>query len=297
MWNTISQIVGNLTTWNLTNMGSQNQKRVTLIVKIPFSVILLMIVTSTPIAANQSKGTVVTCGDTINSPGNYFLRGDCLAPIFFEINITASNVTLHLMGNTIRSTGLIGSFGGFGIHAKDVSNVKILGPGTITGGFTYGVFFQNVSDSVIKNVSAVDNGVGIVLFESTGNTIVSNEANNNGYGIFTIDSDDNDIKGNEANGNSSGIYLERSNENRVKLNEANENKGIGILLSGSNGNEIERNEVNRNSLIGIYLQGFGNLIQKNSALRNGIDLRDTNCGDNRWEDNTFDTSDTSACVG
>jgi parallel beta-helix repeat protein len=278
-------------------MFSHNHPKVTLIVRIFFSTILLLVVTGKPVSARKSSNAV-TCGDTINSPGDYFLGADCIAPIGFEITITASNVTLHLMGHTIRSPGLVGSFGGFGINAHDVSNVKILGPGTITGGFTYGVVFQNVSNSVIRNVSGNDNGAAIVLLESNTNKIVRNEAHNNGYGIFTIDSDDNEIEGNEANDNFAGIYLEGSNDNKIKRNETNENKDMGILLNRSNNNEIEGNKANDNEDVGIFVTGFGNQITKNSARRNGIDLIDTNldCDNNRWEDNAFDTSNPSFCI-
>ena len=280
-------------------MFYHNYQIIRLIVRTFFSIILLLVVTGTPAAANNSgNATTVTCGDTINSPGNYFLRADCLAPIGFQITITASNVTLHLMGHTIRSPGLVGSFGGFGINAHDVSNVRILGPGMITGDFTNAVLFQNVSNSVVKNVSFDDNGVGIVLVESNGNKIFKNEIHNNGFGIFLIDSDHNEIEGNEANNNFVGIFLEGSNDNKVERNEANENRDIGIFLNRSNDNKIAGNEANDNEDVGILLIGFGNHIKKNSARRNGIDLRDTNatCDNNRWEDNTFDTSDPSFCI-
>ena len=282
-------------------MFSHNYPIIRLIVRTFFSTILLLVITGTPAAANQTgNANTVTCGDTINSPGNYFLRADCLAPIGFPITITASDVTLHLMGNTIRSPGLVGSFGGFGIIARDVSNVRILGPGTITGDFTNAVLFQDVSNSVVKNVSFDDNGVGIFLFESNGNKIFRNEFHNNGVGIFLIESDDNQIEGNEANNNSVGIFLEGSNDNKIERNETNENRDIGILLNRSHDNKIEGNEANDNEDFGILLLGFtnGNHITKNSARRNGIDLKDTNptCGNNLWEDNTFDTSDPSFCI-
>ncbi len=235
----------------------------------------------------KPKATPVSCGATISAPGNYFLSGDCTGA---GIKISASNVTLDLKRHT-----LTGTSPGSGIDVFNVSRVNITGPGTITN-YTFGVFFTNVRNSVVENLSVKATLKGIILRNSSGNEIRENQANNHLFtGIELFGCTDNEIEENELTGNGLGILLNNSSGNEIKENETNGNESVGIELdNGSNDNEVKDNEANGNER-GIYLDNgcVDNEIEENTALNNAFgDLFDQNlnCDNNAWEDNTFNTA-------
>jgi parallel beta-helix repeat protein len=240
----------------------------------------------------KPKATPVSCGATINKPGNYFVTSttspNCDVP--GGITINASNVTLNLKGHIFVGSGLTGA----GISASNVSNVKIIGPGFLTL-YEKGVNFNNVRNSIIEDVTVLTNIYGIFLHLSRRNEIQENEADGNfSAGIFLQDADDNEVKENNVFGNGVGIELISSNGNEIEENQANNNSSGGISLSdNSSGNEIEENEANGNIAVGISIDdgSTDNEVEENTAFGNdlGTDLLDGNldCDDNEWEDNDF----------
>ncbi len=209
--------------------------------------------------ARKAKGKPVTCGDTIDKPGNYYLSGDCSGD---GITITASRVTLKLMGHTMTGRG-----DSPGIYATNVSRGKIIGPGTITN-YHNGVHFLFVTNSIVERVTAtLNSNIGILLSESN----------------------DNEVKKNVTENAVVGIWADVANNNEIVENQANQN-AIGIHIHLSSGNEIQENEANDNSLgIGL-VDSTGNQIEENTALNNNVrDLEDVSvdCDFNIWEDNVF----------
>lgn len=120
--------------------------------------------------------TPVTCGTTITQPGTYVLAGDCAAS-GDGILILASKVNLRLNGHTMTGAGR--DFFGVGIFSS--SKVLVTGPGTISG-FASGVTLGNVSDSMVKKVTATGNTLFGIVVENggSGNTIKKNTALNSG---------------------------------------------------------------------------------------------------------------------
>jgi hypothetical protein len=49
---------------------------------------------------------------------------------------------------------------------------------------------------------------------------------------------------------------------------------------------------------GLFVSGTGNTLERNTVLHSRVDLTDANpgCDDNLWRDNTFETSESDACV-
>ena len=120
---------------------------------------------------------------------------------------------------------------------------------------------------------------GILLSKASGAVVTNNRALNNGYGITVLDSNGNTINDNTASRNSDyGIYLQRSNDNILENNTANSNKDKGFFISYSSRNRIENNNANNNIWNGITIwASHRNIIKDNLTLRNafGIVLEDS----------------------
>src|SRR6266481_6302113 len=127
----------------------------------------------------------VTCGDTINAPGQYRLAGDC-GPA--GITIIASDVPLSLDGHTMTGPGCpnpVTCVVSSGITASNVSDVDIDGPGTITKYPGAGVELDTVTNSQVAMVTGSGNVFwGIAVFASDGNQIVNNVTDRNGDSTF-----------------------------------------------------------------------------------------------------------------
>jgi uncharacterized membrane protein len=172
------------------------------------------------------------------------------------ITITASHVHLKLNGHTMTGTGVSAD----GISATNVSHVHIEGPGTISSYF-FGIVFTTVSDSHLEKVTVIkSHDFGLALTQQTTNTHVNNNVfSMNGVGGIFGDptTSDNHLDNNQViNNNSFG--------------------GLGILLSSGATN--------------YHING-------NTALGHLFDLFDDNpnCDDNKWNGNTFVTSNMS-CI-
>jgi parallel beta-helix repeat protein len=218
--------------------------------------------------------TAVSCGSTITVSGTYVLVADCSGG---GIEITASDVTLKLNGNTMTGCSSCGS----GVFVRDafgaVSGVTIKGPGTIIGynaGVQLGVAINGVSGSSVSGLTVTSNADGILLDGASGSTVRGITANKNvNAGVDLFQSSHNTVSGNTANhSNADGILLQGgSAANAVSGNTANNNNKDGIdLVTGATGNTVS-----------------GNTAQGNSTF----DLFDGNdCGSNTWTGNTFKTA-------
>ena len=226
---------------------------------------------------------VTACGTVIGAPGQYVLANDLLACAGTGVTINASTVVLRLDGHTIQGVG-----GGSGIQvASGQTNVRLLGDGLISG-FQFGILFENVDDSSVKDVRVVGNQFGIAVNAgppadnfSERNQFLRNLLENGGHG-FTV------------NGGSNSRFA-----NNVACN----NSGRGIYLFRGTGNEVVGNTTNGNAEIGISVEGplsTGHLIHENSAFGNGVvDLADGNpdCDNNTWTNNQFATAFPASCIG
>jgi parallel beta-helix repeat protein len=145
-----------------------------------------------------------------------------------------------------------------GLVAVNVSHVHIQGPGTIRL-YQFGIEFSGVSDSHVEQVTSVNNSnVGFVLF-NVANIHVNNS-------VFSM------------NGSGGLVFSDNSTDNHVNNNQILGNGIIGIqLFTGSTSNHVNGN----------------------TALGNGLnDLRDDNpnCDNNKWNGNTFNTSNNPTCI-
>jgi parallel beta-helix repeat protein len=253
--------------------------------------------------------TQSTCPIVIDQPGTYILATDVgpCAPGADGIDISASNVTLHLAGHTIAGTATPGTCNntlGISIFSSGpmLTNVNVLGSGTINN-FVLGFDAANSANSSVKfvkvNANCPDLGfaegfeidppgghwtlqgnvvrgpgdttAGIALFQVNNNIVVQNDVNDS---FSFVDSSNNVIVSNTASDNDGGIFLITvtlgSNNNQVSANTTSNNGANGglVITVGSGGNNISGNK------------SFNNL---------PFDMEDDNpsCGTNTWRGNKF----------
>src|SRR5437660_5102557 len=233
---------------------------------------------------------ITHCAFVVTDPGTYFVGNDLGPwPPPCAITVAASRVRLRLEGHTIAGLGLEQ---GDGILATAVHDIKIKGPGTITG-FDTGIRWQNIEDSEVKGVTASRHVNGFVIDGGSRNRFKQNVVSNNLRGIAIEGSNDTTLEENATNDNfgDSGIAIRAAHGNALRGNTANHNGcvgfgGFGIEIGNSARNRIEENTANGNCSVGVALQ-FGsteNEIEDNTALGNQrFDLSDDgpNCDANR----------------
>jgi parallel beta-helix repeat protein len=141
-----------------------------------------------------------------------------------------------------------------------------------------GVVLAYTTNSLIVNVTALNNEIGLWLVCSNNNTIVGGDFSGSAWdGIETISSSGNTIMGNEMNGNVyDGVRLSHSfdlvhsySENNTVSDNLVSNNTDGLYLEASNYNVVEGNLVKRNTDSGIVLDGSaGNLLFTNTMVNN-----------------------------
>lgn len=192
------------------------------------------------------------------------------------INIQSGNVTLDGAGFTISGERLWDSYG---VHVFNstmqltnvtLSNLTVLG-------WTKGMFFDNVTNGSIANITASSNIDGISLYDSDNYLLASNVldqnshagmvlefSNNNiitgnvvgtglNYGIELDSSNNNILADNTARLNGYGVYLAYSSNNTLTSNVASSNDENGISLIHSNSSALTNNTAGLNGKNGIYI--------------------------------------------
>lgn len=226
---------------------------VALIERMKLGFVLLAVLSAGLLCARPARaGTSIiqsTCPVVIAQPGNYTLDSDvgpCL-PGVDGIDITSSNVTLHLNGHTISSSTCNNSDG---IHVLGpspvlpISMVRILGPGTLidfgnngaAGSFgPYGGFLaENSAGSFVKFTTATTTAV------CSGQLTV-------GFGLQA----------------STSMW-------KLDSNVVNEPPSDGIGLNGAGDNDLVRNQVNDTILLG---NSSNNTIINNFASDDRVGMR------------------------
>ena len=245
--------------------------------------------------AANSNNVISQCPTVITQPGTYSLGNDLLCFNTDGIDIQANNVILMLSGHTITQDsthfGLVhqGVSAGVGVAGGN-TNVQIFGPGTITG-FNGGMDFEQVSNSMVENVTSTRNFFGFVV----------NGGFSAGCGA-ACPSTANLFSGNSSTfNNQHGFTLNGGNNNIFNANNSSNNGQDGILLFSAVGNDVHDNTLGSNGGSGIQAiagGGTGNNIHKNTAQGNPrFDLEDDNpnCDSNTWKQNAFGTAN-QTCI-
>lgn len=236
-------------------------------------------------AAGPASAAHVTCGQTILVSTT--LDSD-VGPCADGLVIGANNVTLDLGGFTLRGTPSAGE--GPGVLVSGRTGVTVTN-GTITE-FDTGVAIEGGSGNTATRLNLIGNrgtgdyGEGVLVSDSTGNTVSYNRIVNNGPygGISLLVANNNLVENNEIVGNNmsttntSGIRLENigrtaSNGNTVRNNVVQGSGLDGIqLFAGASNNTVSRNLVLNNNRDGItaFAGSTGNVIEDNQVRFNGF---------------------------
>ena len=273
--------------------------------KLAFCMVLLLI---TPAHLFARANPVTTCGTLITTSGTWALANN-LTCTGDGIDIQVSNVTLKLNGFVISGPGASsGSASGILIASagnRSLSNVTILGPGTVTN-YPSGINFTGTSGGSAVDVTLTANTEGFVFNNDAVGTaprslVISqnNLQKNAEAGIDASSLNSSTIAGNVFNGNHEGIMISGTG-NTLVGNTSSSNTHAGILFLSGAGNTVEANQTRNNRFYGIalYPGANGNHVLNNVSFGSGFDdiLDDnSNCGTDTYANNVFGKANES-CI-
>jgi parallel beta-helix repeat protein len=192
---------------------------------------------------------------------------------------TVDNVTYTLTGNisasivverdsiVVDGTGYsVQGGGGTGIYLYGRNNVTIKSMEIIA--FSNGIILKNSSNNSVYGNNITNRMIGILIFQSNNNSICGNNITNNPFvGIEALWSSYNVISGNNITNNGNGITLS-SSSNTIFGNNISANYNRGILVAADN-NSISGNNIMNNGEYGIhFLRSFSNRIYHNNFIHN-----------------------------
>jgi parallel beta-helix repeat protein len=181
-----------------------------------------------------------------------------------SIVVERSNITIDGAGFTLRGAG----YQGYGFNLTRINNVIIKNVGIQT--FGAGILLYDSSNNSISRNSISDSSISIFLIDSSNNSISGNNITTSGYGIELDWSAGNVISANNIVNNWDGVYLFRSLSNTITRNDITTKGGNGIRLEGSSNNSISGNNITAKDNNGILLGGVWVFSENNSILRNNI---------------------------
>lgn len=155
--------------------------------------------------------------------------------------------------------------------------------------------------SVNTAISPLDDGFDV---RDRDNFLVRNLVTGAGGEGFDISAPGNWLLSNTLSGAADDGMQLRTGGNLVVGNTIT-NGSRGILVQDSGAGTVEGNEILGNAVLDNQREGIvvdrgstGNRIVGNQALGNDLDLRDlhTDCDDDLWEGNVFDTSEPEDCI-
>jgi parallel beta-helix repeat protein len=196
--------------------------------------------------AGAGEAFISSCGTVITQPGTYHIANDltCVSDRY-AIEIEASNVELHFDGHTLTGGGIgtSGSGVGVGTASASISNVRIMGNGTVTGFGSAGIIVGNIGSFIfnvrIVNITASNSGVGIQLHQTIDSALESNTANGNGNNGIELDALSNSaiIQSNQTDGNGNyGIKIARdSTDSMLRANKAHGNLTLDFFDDAAGG--------------------------------------------------------------
>ncbi len=147
-----------------------------------------------------------------------------------------------------------------------IENVLVEGADNPGSGAFY---FENVSNGVLINNTAIQSNSGFYLWNSQYNSFSNNIADQNFNGYYVRNSQANSLVNNTATNGNYGFHLSNSQSNTLINNTATDSS-YGYFLSGSDSNSLLENKAFINSVYGICLiVSNSNTLDRNIASNNG----------------------------
>jgi parallel beta-helix repeat protein len=172
----------------------------------------------------------------------------------------------HSSNNTI-SANIANANDNRGILMWSSSDCNIISNNTMNSNTRRGISMDYSSSNKLSNNNALENEIGIGMWNSTSNTLMNNTASDNtNIGIYLCNSSSNTLSNNAANSNNENdISLYNSNSNTLQNNTAaNSNNYHGIELDSSSNNTLTNNTAESNNHYGISLYNSSNNILRSS---------------------------------
>lgn len=225
----------------------------------------------------ENTGTLFECVDIV-SPGVYNLTNDIFIPLISSacINITTSNVTLDCQGNKIISN-LSYIQNAYGIFSYGNSNITIKNC-NISGFYTANLFFQNINQSRIDNLTTCcGNTDGVYIDQSYYNNFTNITSYNNSVAQF---------------------MLYRSYYNFLERINVYGSRAVSVLAGGltvytSQYNNLTSINSSLNSLNGVLFYStarYNNLINSTISSNNGSGIRVESSRNNLVVNSTIENS-------
>jgi len=186
------------------------------------------------------------------------------------IRVEGSDLTIHLNGFTIRGPGSDSNT--TGIFVEEASEVRIRGPGMVTG-FGTGVAYMDARGGVMRDVYVRDNDIGVLLDASTDTHVKQNHVSDNRIiGVFNRASNNTEIENVIMGGNNEGIRLEKSVSVDLDFNILMDSRTGIYLDEQSLDNEVFYNVMFRNEGIDVTLAnpgegGLKNIFGNNECIQ------------------------------
>jgi nitrous oxidase accessory protein NosD len=186
------------------------------------------------------------------------------------IRVEGSDLTIHLNGFTIRGPGSDSNT--TGIFVEEASEVRIRGPGMVTG-FGTGVAYMDASGGVMRDVYVRDNDIGVLLDATTDTHVKQNHVSDNRIiGVFNRASNNTEIENVIMGGNNEGIRLEKSVSVDLDFNILMDSRTGIYLDEQSLDNEVFYNVMFRNEGIDVTLAnpgegGLENIFGNNECIQ------------------------------
>ena len=156
-----------------------------------------------------------------------------------------------------------------GIYLDSVEHCYI--SDNIVSGNDCGILLYNSSDNTLTKNTAFGNYDGILLEDSSYNTLTNNTVSGNYDGILLYNSSDNTLTNNTASDNDCGILLYTSSDNTLTNNTASGNI-FGVVLDNSSYNTLTNNTASGNDDgISLDYSSNNNILTNNTANLNYYD--------------------------
>ncbi len=239
----------------------------------------LLVVSAGLVAASPAAAAQPACGSTITSSTTLTADvGPCPAD---GVHVKGHNITLNLKGHRVFQTDN-GPAENVGIAVDDSSGVTVTN-GTVSG-FDAGVFLNGGSGNRVSRMTVSNNindniflendpqtdciyGDGILVQDSSANTVENNKADHNGpYDGITMvgDSNDNHVMHNVVRNQTVPNYAKGTQDLGTcgpfgagsRVGRPMQDIGIRIEGPGADDNVVSHNRISNSAIGGITIHGF-----------------------------------------
>lgn len=250
------------------------------IIVLIISLALLLAGLGSAAAASGAQSTITEC-QIIDDPGEYTLDENLTTDEETCLEITASDVKLEGNEHTIERTDTGSDDGNVvGVYVDrevdDPTNITV--QNLTTTGWEYGIRFDGVADSQIRNVTAENNiqhGIDVRSFSENVTVADSVAIDNGDRGIYFLSfTDESSVVDSVAKGNGvehpdgAGIGVATSSDENVLENNTLVDNRNGVFVGFFSSDNVVKNSTLSGNEVGVFLDDSDNEVTKNDIAGN-----------------------------